>query len=29
MMVAGIQHLRPPLVEDVRDTWIEALNTPR
>jgi hypothetical protein len=28
MMVAGIRHLRPPLVEDVRDTWIDALNTP-
>jgi hypothetical protein len=29
MTVAGIQHVRPPIVEDVRDTWIEALNNPR
>jgi hypothetical protein len=28
MTVAGIQHVRPPIVEDVRDTWIEALNNP-
>jgi hypothetical protein len=28
MTVAGIQPLRPPVVEDVRDTWIEALNRP-
>jgi hypothetical protein len=26
MTVAGIQHRRPPVVEDVRDTWIDALN---
>jgi hypothetical protein len=26
MMVAGVRHLRPPLVEDVRDSWIDALN---
>ena len=29
MTVAGIQHQRPPYVEDVRDTWIAALNQPR
>jgi len=29
MTVAGIHHRRPPLVEDVRDTWIDALNQRR
>jgi hypothetical protein len=28
MTVAGVQHQRPPVVEDVRDTWIDALNRP-
>jgi hypothetical protein len=28
MTVAGIEDRRPPIVEDVRDAWIDALNMP-
>ena len=26
LVVAGIEHRPPPLVDDVRDAWVEALN---